>query len=202
MKVTMEVKSAIHEIGAALKRPEELAVRWRDRKSPGVSAPTRVIFPVLLVNAIVGLAAYGVTMRMHLGPEAMLLGALQAPLACGIAWSLALPGLYIGNSALGSKLDGSTTVLIALATCSFGALAMLASVPVNWFFGLALPHPAMRLIVNLVVFGGVGVCMADVFLRAMQAAEPDRPVGFAIAWLLLLSFLGSELFVLLDLFTF
>jgi hypothetical protein len=184
MKVTMEVKSAIHEIGAALKRPEELAVRWRDRKSPGVSAPTRVIFPVLLVNAIVGLAAYGVTMRMHLGPEAM------------------LPGLYIGNSALGSKLDGSTTVLIALATCSFGALAMLASVPVNWFFGLALPHPAMRLIVNLVVFGGVGVCMADVFLRAMQAAEPDRPVGFAIAWLLLLSFLGSELFVLLDLFTF
>lgn len=200
MSYALELRDAVREIGAALKRPEELTVRWRDRAHDAAKKPTSAIFVVLLLNAIAGLAAYGVTMRMHLGPKAMLLGALEAPLACGLAWSLALPALYIGNSALGSKLDASTTVLVALATCSFGALAMLASVPINWFFGLTLPYPWIRIAVNLLVFAGVGVCMADVFLRAMRAAEPERPAGFAIAWLMLLSFLGAELMVLLGLF--
>ena len=93
-----------------------------------------------------GLAVYGLTMHMHQGLPSMLRGAVLAPLAAGAGWTLALQALYIINSALGSRLNFSTTLLAALATVSFGALAMLASVPINWFFTLALPDSAVRVI--------------------------------------------------------
>jgi hypothetical protein len=196
--VIAELREGIREVGLALRRPEALAVRWRDRRQAATVKP--IVFPVLLVNAILGLAAYGVTMGLDRGPHGMLLSALKAPLAAGTAWTLALPALYILNSAMGSKLDGSTTLLAALATVSFGALAMLASVPVNWFFMLATPWPAMRWAINITVFSGVGVCMTDVFMRVMKALEPDRHRGFAVLWLGLLAVIGTEMMALVHLF--
>ncbi|HEY8211229.1 MAG TPA: hypothetical protein VIG99_27285 [Myxococcaceae bacterium] len=188
------------EIGLALRRPEALALRWRDRRKNEADAPPRMVFPLLLANAILGIAAYGLTMGLHQGMGGMLAGALKAPFAAGLAWTVALPALYIINSSLGSKLDSSTTVLAALATVSFGALAMLASVPVSWFFSLALPYDLVRTAVNLVVFSAVGICMVDVFLRTMKALEPDRSRFFAVVWLLLVAVIGAELMVLVDLF--
>src|SRR5947207_11354188 len=73
--------------------------------------------------------------------------------------------------------------VVQFAVAAVGALAMLASVPISWFFGLTLPFAATRLLVNLVVFAGVGVCMADVFLRVMKALEPDRSRACAAVWL-------------------
>lgn len=197
MNVSTDLGRSLREVGAALRRPEDLALRWRDR---GTDAPSSLIFPVLLANAAVGVTVYGLTMHMHLGFASMLRGGALAPLAAGAAWSLALPALYILGSHLGSRLDFSTTLLAAGITVSFGALAMLASVPVNWFFSLALPYTEVRLAVNLLVFSGVGVCMSDVFIRVMQALEPDRSPVFAYAWLGLLSIIGAELFWLLGLF--
>lgn len=201
MNVAQEVRAGIREIGLALRRPEEFTLRWRDRRV-SARAPGKVVFPVLVANAALGLAAYGLTLGLHRGVGGMLEGAAKAPLAAGLAWLLALPALYIINSALGSKLDASTTFLAALTTVSFGALAMLASVPVNWFFTLALPYTPVRVLVNLVVFAGVGVCMVDVFMRVMKALEPDRGRAYAFFWLALVGVIGLELMTLLDVFGF
>jgi hypothetical protein len=194
VNLAQEIRLGVSEVGVALRRPEELVVRWRDR-SP--TAPVnRAVFPVLIANAILGIAAYGLVMGMGTGAAGMLGHAVRAPLACGIAWSIALPALYIINTIFGSKLDASTTALAALSTVSFGALAMLASVPIRWFFTLTLPYPAVRLLVDLVVIAGVGVSMIDVFLRVMKAIEPDRNRLFALLWLGLVAVIGGELLVL------
>ena len=85
---------------------------------------------------------------------------------------------------------------------SFGSLALLASVPITWFFGLALPYGFVRLAVNLAVFAGVGVCMVDVFLRTMKALEPERSRAYALLWLVLVGVIGAELMTLFSLFHF
>ncbi len=199
-----DIQAAFKEVGRALRRPEELTVRWRDRAHVA-NPPTRLVFPVLLLNAALGLAAYGVTMGLSGGAGAMLLSAFKAPLAAGLAWTLALPALYIINTSLGSKLDLSTTALAALATVSFGALAMLASVPVSWFFFLAIDAPQsfgrfFGIAVDIVVFTGVAICMLDVFMRVMKALEPSRSRGYPFLWLSLVGVIGLELMLLLNLF--
>ena len=200
MSTALQLRRGIVEIGLALRRPEQLALRWRDRNQSAADAPPGLVFPILLANAILGLAAYGLTMGLHLGVGGMVAAAIKAPFAAGLAWTLALPALYIINSSLGSKLDWSTTVLAALATVSFGALAMLASVPVNWFFSLAVPFTSVRVAVSILVFSAVGICMVDVFLRVMKALEPERSRAFAVIWLLLVAVIGAELMTLVDLF--
>jgi hypothetical protein len=199
MTLTQELSAAIREVGLALRRPEDFTRSWRDR---GPSGPHPIRFPVLLANAVLGIAAYGMVMRLHEGWAGMLTGAFKASVAAGLAWTLALPALYILNSALGSKLDMSTTVLAALTTVSFGALALLASIPVTWFFSLALPYGWVRLAVNVLVFGGVGVCMADVFLRTLRTLEPERSRAFGLLWLVLVGVIGAELMTLFSLFHF
>jgi hypothetical protein len=200
MSLTRDLSAAILDVGVALRRPEEFTTRWRDRGL--VPGPRPMIFPVLLGSAVLGIAAYGMVMRLHEGWGGMLGGMLKAPVAAGLAWIIALPALYILNSALGSKLDASTTLLAALSTVSFGSLALLASVPITWFFGLALPYGFVRLAVNLAVFAGVGVCMVDVFLRTMKALEPERSLAYALLWLVLVGVIGAELMTLFSLFHF
>jgi hypothetical protein len=200
MSLTSDLRTAFQEVGVALRRPEEFTTRWRDRRlAPG---PRPLVFPVLLATAVLGISAYGLVMRLHEGWGGMLGGLVKAPVAAGLAWTLALPALYILNSALGSKLDASTTLLAALATVSFGSLALLASVPVTWFFGLALPYAFVRVAVNLAVFAGVGVCMVDVFLRTMKALEPEHSRLYAALWLALVGVIGAELMTLFSLFHF
>jgi hypothetical protein len=202
MSFTARLNESLSEVGVALRRPEAFTLRWRDRERAVAEAPGPLVFAVLLGTAVLGISAYGLVMRLHEGWSGMLLGALKAPVAAGLAWTLALPALYILNSALGSKLDASTTLLAALATVSFGSLALLASVPITWFFGLALPYGWARVAVNLLVFAGVGVCMVDVFLRTMKALEPERGAGFAFIWVCLVGVIGAELMALFSLFHF
>ncbi len=198
MTMLERIQTGLGDIGEALRRPEEFVVRWRDRGAG--QHPSPAVFAVLLVNAAIGLAAYGLSLDLHHGVARMALAGLKLPLAAGAAWAIALPALYIVNSSLGSELDWSTTALAALTTVSFGALAMLASVPINWFFGLALDYPAVRALVNAVIFTGVSVCMLDVFLRVMKALEPSRSRLYALVWLGLVATIGAELAVLLSLF--
>jgi hypothetical protein len=112
-----------------------------------------------------------------------------------------LPALYILNSLSGSRLRASTTFLAALVTTSWGGLALMASIPLGWFFTAAAPVGWFALIVNLVVFTGVGASMADVFCRVMERLEPERGrlPGW---WLVLVSALGGELFYAFGLFDF
>src|SRR5262249_6997834 len=122
------------------------------------------------------------------------------------------PALYILHSIASSQLRASTTFLAALVTTSWGGLAMIASIPIAWFFTAALPEetrlftlaisrPAAVLIVHLIVFTGVGVAMCDVFRRVMQALEPGRRTW--PAWyLFLVGIIGAELFYQFDLFQF
>lgn len=199
MSVRTKIADAATEIGMSVRRPESLARRWEDG---GDDSPTVWVFPVLLAAAAMGTAAYGLTMKMHLGVEGMLEGAFFTPMAAGLAWLLSFPALFIIKRILGSELDFSTTALAATITVSFGAVAMLASVPINWFFTLALPYTTTRLLVNVVVFGGVGLCMNDVFLRVMRTLEPDKTQLFSILWLGLISVIGMELFAIFDVFSF
>lgn len=71
-------------------------------------------------------------------------------------WGIPLPALYILNSLNGSRLRASSTLLAAMVTTSWGGLAMVASIPINWFLTLAVPHPGFVLAVNLVVFAEPG----------------------------------------------
>jgi len=199
VNLALDLHSGIREIGAALRRPEEFVLRFRD--SDDKARKSVALFPILFANAVLGLAAYGLTMGLRGGAEGMLRAAVRAPIAAGAGWTIALPALYIINTVLGSRLDARTTTLAALTTVSFGSLAMLASVPINWFFGITLPHEATRLMVNLVVFAGVSVSMVDVFLRIMKALEPARSRLFAIVWLGLVAVIGGELMILLKVFS-
>src|SRR5262245_14706436 len=192
------LKELVTEVGLAIRRPEEMVLRWRDADGSTGSS----LIGVLLLNAIFGLAAYGLNMQIHNGAWAMGLAAVLTPLAAGGAWAMALPALYIFKSVWGSKLNVYATVLAASVTVCFGAWAMLASVPINWFFSLALPFPSIRLLTNLVIFTGVGVCMADVFLRVFHALEPERSSFSGFWWLGLLAVIGMELFSLVGIFAF
>ncbi|HTV17674.1 MAG TPA: hypothetical protein VMG12_03360 [Polyangiaceae bacterium] len=194
----MTFREAAREVSAAIRRPEQLALRYQH-------AEVRQLMPLillLLANAFFGMAAYGLTMQLHDGTASMLRAGAVAPLAAGLAWTIALPALYILNGAAGSRLRLGATLLAASVTVCFGSWAMLASVPINWFFTLAAPWSLARLATNLVVFSGVGVCMTDVFVRVLGALEPERSRLYGMAWVGLVSVIGMELFSIGGIFEF
>ena len=199
------LRASIAHVGMALREPEEFAVRC-DR----VGGYSLVVWTALGVTAALGTTLYGLTMGIGNGAETMGLKAALLTLGAGLAWAVPLPALYVLNSMAGSQLRASTTLLAALVTTSWGGLALIASIPINWFFSVAIPAQAPDIItpdvahlimlgVNLLVFAGVGVSMVDVFRRVMDTLEPhsDRhPVWF----MGLVAVIGSQLFYLFGLF--
>jgi hypothetical protein len=199
------LRSGLSHVGQALREPEEFARRWHT----GEAHYSWWIFVALALTAILGTTTYGMTMGLLGGPGAITLGAARTTAAAGLAWGLALPALYIFNSLSGSRLRASTTLLAALVTTSWGGLAMIASIPINWFFTVALAdliadHSHVTWLVrgvNLIVFTGVGVSMIDIFGRVMQALEPDRG-RYPVLWLAIVAAIGAELFYAFGLFQF
>jgi hypothetical protein len=189
------LRASLAHIGQALREPEAFALRWHQEGRP--YGPW--VFAALGLTAIAGTLTYGLTMGIPVGPWRMLHCALAFTVAAGLAWSLPLPALYILNSFTGSRLRLSTTFLATQVTTSWGGLAMIASVPINWFFLVALPYPVVALVVNLVIFTGVGVAMIDVFSRVMERLEPARG-RMPVWWLGLVGSIGGELFYAFGLF--
>src|SRR5262245_16485371 len=181
--------SGISHVLLALRMPEEFAVAWND----GSVRYRWWVWVSLIATAILGTTLYGMTMGLLGGTGDVLYKGAACTLAAGLAWGIALPALYILNSLTGSRLPASSTLLAAMVTTSWGGLAMMASIPINWFFSVAVPHPTFVLVVNLTVFAGVGVAMIDVFLRVMQALEPRREAA-PLWWLALVGVIGTELF--------
>src|SRR5262245_61000215 len=122
-------------VGLALREPEEFALRGHR----GEARYAVGVWIALGFTAVLGTTVYGMTMGLRPGPQAVVEKAALYTLAAGLAWAIPLPALYILNSFAGSKLRPSTTLLAALVTTSWGGLAMIASVPINWFFSTALP---------------------------------------------------------------
>jgi hypothetical protein len=203
--VREQLRSGLAHVGLSLREPEEFARRFHD----GEVLYSWWIFAALALTAIVGTTTYGLTMGLLGGPREIFLDAARCTAAAGLAWGIALPSLYIFNSLSGSRLRASTTFLAALVTTSGGGLAMIASIPINWFFTVALadliadPSRVAWLVraVNLVVFTGVGVSMIDVFGRVMQVLEPERG-RWPVLWLAVVSAIGAELFYAFGLFQF
>lgn len=189
------LRLALAQVGEALREPEAFALRWHREGSPYDAW----VFAALALTAIVGTTAYGLIMGLLDGPHIMLVSGIRCTAAAGLAWSLPLPALYVLNSIAGSRLRPSTTFLAALVTTSWGGLAMLAAIPVSWFFSVALPFAPVVLAVHLAVFAVVGVAMIDVFRRVMAALEPERGQKPAW-WLLLVGAIGGELFYAFGLF--
>jgi len=204
------LRSSLAHVGAALRDPAEFALRWHEE-----GAPYRPwVWLALIGTAITGTLGYGMSMGLGQGPLAMLQRGVLLTVAAGLAWAIPLPALYILNSLDGSKLRASTTLLAVLVTVSWGGLALVASIPINWFFTLAIPTlPGMQpsgpfglagyaiTAVNLIVFTGVGVAMIDVFRRVSRSLEPSR--GDAPAWcLVLVAVIGAELMYAFGLFQF
>ena len=191
-------------VGMALRDPEEFAARWH-RDEGGYSA---AIWMALGVTAAAGTFAYGMTMGMGQGVDAVFTKAQLLTLGAGLAWAIPLPALYILNSLGGSRLRLSTTLLAALVTTSWGGLALIASVPINWFFTVAVPDlPAISPVVakrlllgiNALIVVGVSVAMCDVFGRVMHRLEPGRqPIWF----LALVGMIGLQLCYLFGFFAF
>ena len=200
-----QLQSGVAHVGMALREPEEFARRWHGQEGQY----SGWVFLALAVTAILGTSTYGLTMGLLGGPRAIALGALRCTAAAGLAWGIALPSLYIFNSLSGSRLRASTTLLAALVTTSWGGLAMIASIPINWFFTVAFsdlvtsPTGVIWLVrgVNFVVFAGVGVAMTDTFGRVMQVLEPERG-RWPVLWLAVVAAIGGELFYAFGLFQF
>lgn len=189
------LRAGVAHVGQALRDPEDFTLRWHREGSPY----TWGVFAALALTAMAGTLTYGLTLGILGGPGRMVVCALTCTASAGIAWSVPLPALYILNSLSGSRLRISTTFLAALVTTSWGGLALMASIPINWFFTVAVPVGWFVLVVNLVVFAGVGAAMVDVFCRVMERLEPER--GRAPGWwLLLVGAIGGELFYAFGLF--
>ncbi len=193
----IELRASLGHIHQALREPEKFALRWQT----GEQRYRWWVWIALVLTAIVGTTTYGMTMGILGGVERILLAGLSCTLAAGLSWGIPLPALYILNSMSGSRLSVSSTVLAALVTTSWGGLAMIASIPINWFFTVAVPYAPFILAVNLVVFAGVGVAMIDVFGRVMQKLEPARG-RLPAMWLIRVAVIGTELFYFFGLFTF
>ena len=191
------LRSGLSHVGLALRDPEEFAVAWNDGRA-GYQWP---VWAGLLATAIAGTTTYGMTMGLLGGAGDIAYKGFICTLSAGLAWAIPLPALYILNSLSGSRLPASSTLLAALVTVSWGGLAMIASIPINWFFTATIPHSGVVLLVNLIVFTGVGVSMIDVFRRVMDRLEPRRE-GAPVWWLLLVGAIGAELFYFFGLFQF
>jgi hypothetical protein len=191
------IKSGITHVGLALRDPELFTVRW----DTGEVLYTLCVGGALLMTAVVGTTTYGMTMGLLGDTRDVLRKGMEFTLAAGIAWAIPLPALYMLNSLSGSRLPAGITLLTALVTVSWGGLALIASIPINWFFTVSIPHSGFILLVNLVVFTGVGISMADVFRRVMHKLEPDRNVT-PMWWLALVGAIGIELFFFFKLFVF
>lgn len=189
------LRSSFTHIGLALRDPEGFALRWQDEGTPYDWS----VFAALTLTAIAGTTFYGMTMGILGNAQRMLECGLWCTVAAGLAWGLPLPALYILNSLTGSRLRASTTFLAALVTTSWGGLAMIAGIPITWFFTVALPYPAVVLAVHFLIFTSVGVAMADVFCRVIDRLEPSRGRMPAV-WLLLVGAIGGELFHAFGLF--
>jgi hypothetical protein len=192
-----QLQGAFGQVGLALRDPEEFALRWHR----GEARYSVFVWGALAATSIAGTATYGMTMGIPGGPVAIASTAVNLTVAAGLAWVIPFPALYILNSLSGSRLAAGTTLLAAAVTTSWGGLALLASMPINWFFTTAIEAPWFVLLVNLVVFTGVGIAMVDVFSRVMTVLEPAR--GRAPAWcLLLVGAIGTEFFHVFRLFEF
>jgi hypothetical protein len=185
------LRASVAAVGRALREPEEFALAWH-RQSAAYRLP---VWLTLSATAVAGTLVYGLTMGIHAGPRTMLSRSLLFTVAAGLAWGIPLPALYVLNSLTGSRLRLSTTLLAALVTVSWGGLALLASVPINWFFSVAVPSLPGALLgprgtawlvaaVNCTVLAGVGLAMTDVFCRVAERLEPAR--GRQPGWILLL----------------
>src|SRR5947207_2034209 len=160
-----QLRDSLAHIGQALREPEAFAVRWHREGAPY----NWMVFAALACTAIAGTTLYGMTIGLPGGVPGMARGGLYCTVAAGIAWSLPLPALYVLNSLAGSRLRPSTTLLAAQVTTSWGGLALLAAIPVAWFFTMALnPFPTIVLLVHLAIFSIVGIAMIDVFSRVME----------------------------------
>jgi hypothetical protein len=193
-----QIRLGIVHVGRALREPEDFAERY----SAGEVRYSGWVWGALLATAILGTTTYGMTMGLLGGAGAVFSKSFICTLAAGLAWAIPLPALYVLNSLSGSKLSISATVLAALVTVSWGGLALLASIPINWFFTTAVPNRNFVLLVNLVVFTGVGVAMIDVFRRVMRRLEPQRDGVYPAWWMCLVGAIGCELFFHFGLFTF
>ena len=191
------LRAGLAHVGQALREPEAFTLRWHHEGAPYAWW----VFAALALTAVAGTLSYGMTLGVLGGPRRMAACALACTAAAGIGWGVPLPALYVLNSLSGSRLRASTTLLAALVTTSWGGLALMASIPINWFFTAAVPVGWFVLLVNLVVFAGVGAAMAAVFCRVMEALEPAR--GRAPGWwLALVGAIGGELFYAFGLFDF
>lgn len=198
------LRESLSNVGLALREPERFALRW-DREA----GYKTVVWLALGCTAVLGTSLYGLSMGIGGGPAEMLGKATLLTLAAGLAWAVPLPALYVLNSLAGSRLRASTTLLAALVTTSWGGLALIASVPIHWFFSVAIPAQSdligegtatlIVLGVNLIVFAGVGVSMGDVFRRVMHALEPASKLS-PIWFLGLIGVIGSQLMYLFNLF--
>jgi hypothetical protein len=200
------LRDNLSHVGSALREPEAFAWRWHCERQPYPLA----VWVALAGTAIFGTLTYGMTLGIHSGLATIVGKGVELTIAAGLAWAIPLPALYILNSLGGSRLRASTTLLAALVTTSWGGLALVASIPILWFFSVAAPSlpgdlfgaSAARwlvLIVNLSIFIGVGVSMVDVFGRVMEKLEPANgrtPVWF----LILVGAIGAQLAYLFNLF--
>lgn len=192
-----KLKSGLMHVGLALRDPELFAVRWNS----GEVNYRWWVWASLVATAIAGTTTYGMTMGILGSTSTLFYKAFACTTAAGLAWAISLPTLYILNSLSGSRLRASSTLLAALVTVSWGGLAMIASIPINWFLTVAVPHAGFVMFVNVVVFAGVGISMTDVFRRVMQKLEPER-TATPVWWLTLVGSIGVELFYSFELFNF
>jgi hypothetical protein len=177
-----QLRSGIAHVGQALRDPEVFAVRWNQ----GDADYRWWVWLSLAATAILGTTTYGMTMGLLGKPGLIFYKGGVCTLAAGLAWSLPLPALYILNSLSGSRLSASSTLLAALVTTSWGGLAMIASIPINWFFSVR----ELVTMIHLAKFTGAPASRTEDLISQIAAAVeglsevshwPDEPTELQTA---------------------
>jgi len=97
-----QIRLGIVHVGRALREPEDFAERWR----AGEVHYNAWVWMSLLATAVLGTATYGMTMGLLGGAGAVFSKGVICTFAAGMAWTLALPALYVLNSLSPIKSHG------------------------------------------------------------------------------------------------
>jgi hypothetical protein len=197
----MQLARSISWGGATLARGLQTVVEPPSRQGEALAALPAAeqmrLTGVLAGLAVTGAFAYGAVAHAGPGLSGAAHGALAAVAAAAGAVVLAFPALHIFGTILGARIGLRRLCLLVGHAAGFGGAALLAGVPVVWFFGLALPDSHLRELVTLAVPLLAGLGTASVFLSVVRAADPDRSLVFDASWLLLCAVLTAELGFLL-----
>ncbi len=137
-------------------------------------------------------------MHALVGSETVVWGAVSNVAAAGLAWAVTAPALVVGARMAGEESAPARLGTATIVSLTFGAMALLASIPMVAFYVLASGWPVLGLVAHGLVIAGVGFSTAVVHRRVARRVGGSQLLH--LAWLGLFGLLDLELALLMNVF--